>query len=141
VSLCVLAVSLDGTVLSVALPTLAKALRASESDLEWFSSGYLMLLAAGVLPAGLAGDRIGRKRLLLASLVTFGLGSLLCAEAPSPGVFLVARLMMGLAGAGLTVMAMSALTVLFDDKERGRAVGIYEAANFLALPLGPILGG
>jgi MFS transporter, DHA2 family, multidrug resistance protein len=141
VSLCVLAVSLDGTVLSVALPTLAKALRASESDLEWFSSGYLLLLAAGVLPAGLAGDRIGRKRLLLASLAAFGLGSLLCALAPSPGVFLVARLLMGLAGAGLTVMAMSALTVLFDDTERGRAVGIYEAANFLALPLGPILGG
>ena len=141
VSLCILAVSLDGTVLSVALPTLATALHASESDLEWFSSGYLLLLAAGVLPAGLAGDRFGRKKLLLASLAVFGAGSALCAEAPSPAVFLLARLLMGLAGSGVTVMALSALTVLFDDTERPKATGVYEAANFLALPLGPILGG
>lgn len=141
VSLCVLAVSLDGTVLSVALPTLSGALRASNSDLEWFVSGYLLLLAAGVLPAGLIGDRIGRKRLLLASLAVFGVGSLLCAQARSAGMFLAARLLMGLAGAGLTVMALSAVAVLFDDRERSKAVGIYEAANFLALPLGPILGG
>ncbi|MGC1281926.1 MAG: MFS transporter, partial [Streptosporangiaceae bacterium] len=141
VSLCILAVSLDGTVLSVALTTLAKALHASESDLEWFSSGYLLLLAAATLPAGLIGDRFGRKKLLLASLAVFGAGSALCAEAPSPAVFLLARLLMGLAGAGVTVMAMSALTVLFDDAERPKATGVYEAANFLALPLGPILGG
>jgi len=141
VSLCILAVSLDGTVLSVALPTLARALHASESDLEWFSSGYLLLLAAAVLPAGLVGDRFGRKKLLLASLAVFGAGSVLCAEAPTPAIFLLARLLMGLAGAGVTVMAMSALTVLFDDTERAKATGVYEAANFLALPLGPILGG
>jgi len=141
VSLCILAVSLDGTVLSVALTTLAKTLHASESDLEWFSSGYLLLLAAATLPAGLVGDRFGRKKLLLASLAVFGAGSALCAEAPSPSVFLLARLLMGLAGAGVTVMAMSALTVLFDDAERPKATGVYEAANFLALPLGPILGG
>ncbi|MBO2460586.1 MFS transporter [Actinomadura violacea] len=141
VSLSVLAVSLDGTVLSVALPTLAGALHATESDLEWFQSGYLMLLAAAVLPAGLVGDRFGRKRLLVGCLAAFGAGSALCAEARSPGVFLAARLLMGLAGAGVTVMAMSALTVLFDEEDRPRAVGIYEAANFLGLPAGPLLGG
>jgi MFS transporter, DHA2 family, multidrug resistance protein len=141
VSLCVLAVTLDGTILAVALPTLARALHASESDLEWFQSGYLLLLAAAALPAGLIGDRFGRKKLLLGCLAAFGAGSVLCAEAPSPGVFLIARLVMGLAGSGLTVMALSSLTVLFDDAERPHAVGIYEAANFLALPLGPILGG
>ncbi len=140
-SLCILAVSLDGTVLSVALPTLASALHASESDLEWFSSGYLLLLAAAVLPAGLIGDRYGRKKLLLGSLAAFGAGSVLCALSPSPAVFLIARLLMGVAGAGVTVMALSALTVLFTEQERPKAVGVYEAANFLALPLGPILGG
>jgi DHA2 family multidrug resistance protein-like MFS transporter len=141
-SLSVLAVSLDATVLSVALPTLAKALPASESDLEWFSSGYLLLLAAAVLPAGLVGDRYGRKLLLLASLSTFGAGSVLCALASSSTMFLVARLLVGVAGAGVTVMALAALTVLFpDERERSRAVGIWAAANFLALPLGPILGG
>jgi EmrB/QacA subfamily drug resistance transporter len=141
ISLCVLAVSLDGTVLSVALPTLSGALHATESDLEWFASGYLLLLAAGVLPAGLIGDRFGRKRLLLVSLAAFGVGSVLCAGAPSSAVFLAARLLMGLAGAGATVMALSAVAVLFDDAERPKAVGVYQAANFLALPLGPILGG
>jgi len=141
VSLSVLAVTVDGTVLSVALPTLAGALHATELDLEWFQSGYLLLLAAATLPAGLLGDRFGRKKLLTGSLAAFGAGSALCAEAPSPGVFLVARLLMGVAGAGVTVMAMSALTVLFGDAERPRAVGVYEAANFLGLPAGPVLGG
>jgi EmrB/QacA subfamily drug resistance transporter len=141
VCLSVLAVSLDGTVLSVALPTLARALGAGESQLQWFSSGYLLTLAAAVLPAGLIGDRYGRKRVLLGSLALFGAGSIACAYAPSGPVFLVARLVLGVAGAGVTVMALSALTVLFDDAERPHAVGVYEAANFLALPLGPILGG
>lgn len=141
VNLCVLVVTLDGTVLSVALPNLARALSATESDLQWFLSGYLLTLAAGVLPAGLAGDRYGRKKVMLVSLVVFGIGSVLCAYATTPAVFLTARLLMGLAGSGITVMAMSALTVLFNDKERAKAVGVYEVANFLALPIGPILGG
>ena len=141
VSLGVLAVSLDGTVLSVALPTLAKSLHASESDLEWFSAGYLLVLAAATLPAGLFGDRFGRKRVLLASLGAFGAGSAWCAYSPSPGPFLVARLVMGAAGAGVAVMALSQLTVLFDEAMRPKAVAVFQAANFLALPLGPILGG
>ncbi len=62
VSLSLFAVTVDGTVLSVALPTLAGALRATGADLEWFSSGYLLLLAAGTLPAGLIGDRFGRRK-------------------------------------------------------------------------------
>ena len=74
-----LAVGVDGTVLSVALPTLAKALHASESDLQWFSSGYFLVLAAAMLPAGLLGDRYGRKKVLLISLGLFGTGSAACA--------------------------------------------------------------
>jgi DHA2 family multidrug resistance protein-like MFS transporter len=141
VNLCVLAGTVDATVLSVAQSTLARALHATESDLEWFTSGYLLLVAAAVLPAGLAGDRFGRKKLLVGSLAVFGAGSVLCAESPSAGVFLVARLVMGLAASGVTVMALSALSVLFDGEERARAVGIYEAANFLGLPAGTLLGG
>src|SRR5258708_38038428 len=91
--LAVLAVGLDGTVLSVALPTLAGALRATESDLEWFQSGYLMLLAGAVLPAGLIGDRGGRTKLLTGCLAALRACSALCAEAPPPGAFLAARLL------------------------------------------------
>src|SRR5436309_555921 len=139
--LAVLAVGLDATVLSVALPTMATALHASESDLQWFSSGYLLVLAAAMLPVGLLGDRYGRKQVLLLSLAVFGSGSVACAYAPSAGAFIAARMVLGLAGAGIIVMALSALTVLFTEEERPRAVGIWAAANFLALPIGPILGG
>src|ERR1700689_2448410 len=109
-----LAGGVDGTVLSVALPTLAKALHATESDLEWFSSGYFLVLAAAMLPAGLLGDRYGRKKLLLVSLVLFGVGSAGCAYSRSVGEFMAARVLVGLAGAGLLVMAFSVLTVLFS---------------------------
>ena len=139
--LAVLAIGLDGTILSVALPTLASALHASESDLQWFSSGYLLVLAAAMLPAGLLGDRYGRKKVMLGALLLFGAGSAACAYAPTAGVFIAARALLGLAGAGIVVMALSALTVLFTEEERPRAVGIWAAANFLALPIGPLLGG
>src|SRR5437588_7481710 len=140
-TLAVLAVGLDGTILSVALPTLSSALHASESDLQWFSSGYLLVLAAAMLPAGLLGDRYGRKTVLLGALALFGAGSAACAYAPSVAAFIAARVVLGLAGAGIVVMALSALAVLFSEKERPRAVGVWAAANFLALPIGPLLGG
>src|SRR5262252_7734646 len=93
----VLAVGLDITVLSVALPTLAGALKASESDLQWFSSAYALTLAAGMLPAGVLGDRFGRKRILLGALLVFAAGSVACAFAPNPGAFVAARAVLGAA--------------------------------------------
>ncbi len=140
-SLAVLSVSLDGTILSVALPTLAGRLRASESDLQWFQSAYLLVLAAAMLPLGLLGDRVGRRRVIVGSLALFGLGSVACAYSTSVGEFIAARVLLGVAGAGVIVMALSALTVLFSKEERPKAVGIWAAANFVALPIGPILGG
>ena len=140
-TLAVLAVGLDVTVLSIALPTLAGALKASESDLQWFSSGYALTLAAGMLPAGVLGDRFGRKRILLGALVLFGAGSILCAYSVNPGEFIAGRVLLGVAGAAVVVMALSVLAVLFTEEERPRAVGIWAAANFVALPVGPIFGG
>ena len=139
--LAVLTVGIDGTVLSVALPTLAKALHASESDLQWFSSGYFLVLAAAMLPAGLLGDRYGRKKVLLISLALFGIGSVACAYSTSVAEFLAARVLVGLGGAGLIVMAFSVLTVLFSKPERPKAVGVMSAVTFVAFPVGPILGG
>ena len=117
-ALATLAVGLDGTVLSVALPTLAGTLHATETDLQWFSSGYLLVLAAAMLPVGLLGDRFGRKKVLLASLLLFGAGSAVCAYAPTASAFIAARFVLGLAGAGIVVMNLSALTVLFTEEER-----------------------
>jgi DHA2 family multidrug resistance protein-like MFS transporter len=136
-----LAVGVDGTVLSVALPTLAKALHASESDLQWFSSGYFLVLAAAMLPAGLLGDRYGRKKVLLISLGLFGIGSAACAYSTSVAEFMAARVLIGFGGAGLIVMAFSVLTVLFNQQERPKAVGVMAGVTFVAFPIGPILGG
>ena len=141
VCLGVLAVGVDGTVLSVALPTLSKALNASESDLQWFTSLYFLVMAASMLPAGLLGDRYGRKLVMLIALGLFGLGSAGSAFSTSVVEFLAARVLMGMAGAGVIVMAITALTVLFPAKERPKAVGVWAAASFISFPIGPILGG
>src|SRR5882757_9050464 len=84
-ALSTLAVGLDTTVLSVALPTLARDLHASTGDLQWFTTSYLLVLAAALLPAGMLGDRFGRKRMLLGALVVFGAASAACAYAASTG--------------------------------------------------------
>lgn len=86
VCLAMLAVGLDATVLSVALPTLTGTLHASESDLPWFSSGYLLVLAAAMLPAGLLGDCFGRKKVMLMSLALFGAGSAAASDFAGAGL-------------------------------------------------------
>ena len=141
ISLALLAIGLDQTVLNLALPTLSTSLHASESELQWFVTAYTLALAAAMLPAGLLGDRYGRKTLLVTALVLFGAASVACAYSPSAGTFIAARAVLGLAGAAIIVMSLSVVTVLFSEEERPRAIGIWSAANFLALPLGPIVGG
>lgn len=141
ISLGLLAVGLDITVLSLALPTLATALRANETQLQWFVTAYTLALTAAMLPAGLVGDRLGRKRTILLALIVFGVASVACALAPNSTLFIAARTVLGVAGAAMVVMALSIITVLFDEVERPRAIGVWGAANFLALPLGPIVGG
>jgi MFS transporter, DHA2 family, multidrug resistance protein len=140
-SLGVLAVGLDATVLSVALPTLAVSLHASATDLQWFVSAYTLALAVALLPGGLLGDRFGRKKVMICALSVFGLGSLACAYSPNAGVFIAARTVLGLAAGAMVPLVLSVVTVMFSDEERTKAVGIWAAANFLALPIGPILGG
>src|SRR5215831_14256066 len=140
-TLGVLAVGLDATVLSVALPTLAGSLRASATDLQWFVSAYTLGLAVGLLPGGAAGDRFGRKRLMLITLAVFGAGSVACAYAPNAAAFIAARTVLGVSAGFMLPLVLSVVAVMFTDEERPKAVGIWAAANFLALPIGPILGG
>ena len=140
-TLGVLAVGLDATVLSVALPTLAGSLHASATDLQWFVSSYTLALAVGLLPGGLLGDRFGRKRVMLVTLTVFGLGSLACAYSPNAGAFIAARTLLGLSAGVMVPLVLSVVAVMFTDEERTRAVSVWAAANFLALPVGPILGG
>jgi DHA2 family multidrug resistance protein-like MFS transporter len=139
--LAVLAIGLDATVLTLALPTLADSLHASESELQWFVTAYGLALAAAMIPAGLLGDRYGRKTVMLGALMIFGVASIGCAFAPSPTAFIMARVVLGAAGAALIVMSLAVVTVLFAESERPRAMGVWAAGNFVSMPLGPIVGG
>jgi MFS transporter, DHA2 family, multidrug resistance protein len=140
-ALSTLVVGLDSTVLSVALPTLAGDLHASTSDLQWFTTSYLLVLAAALLPAGLLGDRLGRKKMLIGALAVFGLASVACAYAESAGQLIAARALLGVGAAVIMPMSGAVLTVLFEPKDRARAMGVWVTASALGIPLGPLLGG
>src|SRR6266702_1987129 len=140
-ALSVLVVGLDLTVLNLALPTLADELRASTSDLQWFIDAYALVLAAALLPAGLLGDRFGRKKLLTGALALFGVASLACAYANSSGELIAARVVLGLAAAVILPLSLAVLPVLFTAEERPRAIAAVGGATFIGYPVGPILGG
>ena len=140
-SLSVLVVGLDLTVLNLALPTLATDLHASSAQLQWIVDAYSLVLAALVLPAGLLGDRFGRKKLLLGALLVFGAASLACAYASSAGELIAARAVLGLGAAFIIPLSLSVLPVLFSEQERQRAITITVGATFVAFPIGPVLGG
>jgi DHA2 family multidrug resistance protein-like MFS transporter len=140
-ALCTLAVGLDSTVLSVALPTLAGDLHATTGDLQWITTAYLLVLAAALLPAGMLGDRFGRKRMLLGALVVFGAASVACAYAASTGQLILARAALGLGAAVLMPLTSAVLTVLFEPAERPKALTVWVTASALGIPLGPLVGG
>jgi MFS transporter, DHA2 family, multidrug resistance protein len=139
--LAVLAVGLDGTILSVALPTLGRSLDASTGQLQWFVAAYTLVFAAALVPGGMLGDRYGRKKMLIVSLAVFGAASVACALAPSAGLFIGARVLLGLGGAMMLPIVLGLIPVLFDEKERARAIGAITAAAMLGYPIGPLLGG
>src|SRR5581483_8546819 len=124
-ALGVLAVGLDGTVLGVALPTLAGSLHASATHLQWFVSSYTLALAVGLLPGGLLGDRFGRKKVMLITLAVFGLGSLACAYPPNAALFIAARTLLGLSAGAMIPLVLSMVAVMFTEQERPRAVSIW----------------
>jgi MFS transporter, DHA2 family, multidrug resistance protein len=140
-SLSVLVVGLDLFVLSLALPTLSVDLHASTGDLQWFVDAYSLVLAGALLPAGMLGDLLGRKKLLTGALILFGIASLACAYSTSTGELIGARAVLGLAAAVIMPLALAVLPVMFSPEERPRAIAIVGGATFLGYPLGPILGG
>jgi EmrB/QacA subfamily drug resistance transporter len=136
-----LVVGFDATILAVALPTLARELSASATQLQWFSTSFMLAMAAAMLPVGVLADHVGRKKVLLGALIVFGVCSAACAYSVNPEQLIAARTVMGVAGGAIGVLAMAMMPVLFDEAERPRAIGIFMAATFVGMPLGPILGG
>src|SRR5580700_1788925 len=140
-ALSVLVVGLDLTVLNLALPTLGTDLHASTSDLQWFVDSYSLVLAALLLPAGLLGDRFGRKKILVPALVLFGLASLACAYSHTSGELVAARAVLGVGAAVIMPLSLAVIPVLFTPAERQKAIAVVMSAVFIGYPLGPILGG
>ncbi|GAA2425451.1 MFS transporter [Actinomadura vinacea] len=139
-----LVVVLDNTILNVALKTIAdpeQGLGATQSQLEWAINSYTLVFAGLLFTFGVVGDRLGRKRVLVAGMAVFAVASLLSSYAQSPGQLIAARALMGLGGAAIMPQTLSIITNVFEPHERARAIGIWSGAVGVAIAIGPITGG
>ncbi len=142
--LCVslLVVTLDSTVLNVALPTLVRDLGASSSDLQWIVDAYVIVFAGLLLVAGSLADRIGRKRTFLAGLIAFAAGSTWAAFSGSVGMLIASRASMGIGAALIMPSTLAIITNVFTDaRQRQRAFGLWGGTTGAGIALGPIVGG
>ncbi|MCO8269858.1 MFS transporter [Actinoplanes sp. TRM 88003] len=137
-----LLVSLDAEVLNMAAPQLSADLRPTAVQLLWIMDSYVFVVAGFLIAMGVLGDRIGRRRLLLAGAVAFALSSLLAAFATSPELLIAARVLMGLAGASLMPSTLALIRAMFADaRQRGIALGVWSASFSLGGLAAPLIGG
>ncbi|WMS44517.1 MFS transporter [Acuticoccus sp. MNP-M23] len=141
-SSALLLITIDVTVLYIALPRLTEALSASASEKLWIVNAY-PLVVAGLLPGlGTLGDRLGHKRLFLAGLTVFGAASLLAAYAPDPAILIGARVLLAVGAAAMMPATLSIIRLTFEDEaERSFAIGIWAAVASGGAALGPVVGG
>jgi EmrB/QacA subfamily drug resistance transporter len=141
---CILASSLafvDGSVVNVGLPAIGQSLQGDPQGLQWVINAYLLPLSALLLLGGAAGDRFGRRRVLLFGVVLFGVSSALCATSPNLAFLLAARAFQGTGAALLLPSSLAILGNTFWGEARGRAVGTWSAASAIGGAIGPVLGG
>ena len=137
-----LIVSLDVTALNVALPDMQRELHATTSGLQWTIDAYTLVLASLLMLAGSTADRIGRKRVFMAGLILFGVGSLLCSLAPDLDSLIAFRMIQAVGGSMLNPVAMSIITNTFTDPgERARAIGVWGGVVGISMAAGPLAGG
>jgi EmrB/QacA subfamily drug resistance transporter len=140
-SVSLLVVIIDDTIINVAVPTLQRKLGASASALQWIVDAYVIVFAGLLLTMGALGDRFGRKRFLQLGLGVFAGASLLGAYASSASQLIMARALMGVGGALIMPSTLSVITGVFPRGERVKAIGIWTGTASLGIPLGPIVGG
>jgi EmrB/QacA subfamily drug resistance transporter len=131
----------DGSVVNVGLPAIGRSLAADAGALQWVVNAYLLPLSALLLLGGAAGDRYGRRRLLVAGTALFALASLGCALAPGLSALLASRLLQGAGAAMLMPNSLAILGATFTGAAKGRAIGIWAATGAAMGALGPVLGG
>ncbi|MFE7619743.1 MFS transporter [Streptomyces sp. NPDC057496] len=137
-----LIVSLDNTVLNVALPAMQKELHATVAGMQWTIDAYTLVLASLLMLAGSTADRIGRRKVFKAGLVLFTLGSLLCSLAPNLESLVAFRMVQAVGGSMLNPVAMSIITNTFTDpRERARAIGVWGGVVGISMAAGPLVGG
>ncbi|MFD0201731.1 MULTISPECIES: MFS transporter [Saccharothrix] len=138
----VLLVSMDGSILFLAMPRVDRALNPSADQALWILDVYGLAVGSLLIAFGNIGDRYGRLKLLMIGAVCFGLGSAAAAFAPTPELLIAARGVMGIAGATLLPSALAVLGELFaDPKRRARAIGVFAAAFAAGFAIGPVVGG
>jgi EmrB/QacA subfamily drug resistance transporter len=131
----------DGSVVNVALPTIAQNLNANAGDLQWVVNSYLLPLSALLLLGGAAGDHFGSRRLLIIGTALFALASLGCALAPGLSALLACRLLQGVGAAMLMPNSLAILGQTFSGESKGRAIGIWAATGAAMGAIGPVIGG
>src|SRR5262245_16181942 len=139
-----LVVVLDNTVLNVAMRTITDPVHgigASQGDMEWAINSYTLVFAGLLFTAGLLGDRVGRRRMLVIGPVLFGLASLASAYSHTPGQLIWARALMGIGAAAVLPATLSIISNVFDPRERGKAIGVWAGSVGLAVAIGPVVGG
>ncbi|MGW2031643.1 MFS transporter [Streptomyces spinosus] len=141
ICLAQLTVLLDNTVLNVAIPSLTRELHAETSDVQWMINAYSLVQSGLLLSAGSAADRYGRKKMLVAGLALFGVGSLVAGLAGSTGQLIAARAGMGVGGALLLTTTLAVAMQIFSAEEQPKAIGIWSAVNALGFAGGPLIGG
>jgi EmrB/QacA subfamily drug resistance transporter len=132
---------IDLTIVIVALPAIRSAFHTSFSDIQWTIDAYSLSLAALLLPTGSLADILGRRRVFVAGLAVFTIGSLLCGIAGSGAELVAFRALQGVGGATIFATSLALLAQTFQGRERGVAFGIWGAVVTLAGALGPVLGG
>ncbi|MEE1740123.1 DHA2 family efflux MFS transporter permease subunit [Streptomyces sp. BE147] len=141
ICLAQLTVLLDNTVLNVAIPSLTTELNASTADVQWMINAYSLVQSGLLLTAGSSADRYGRKKMLVAGLALFGIGSLAAGLSQSSGQLIAARAGMGIGGALLITTTLAVIVQVFDDTERVKAIGLWATVSSLGFAVGPLLGG